>query len=583
MDVGGVVLLTPGGGGGDPGAGRDLAARRVRKEYVARVAGRFPDGDVVCRVALAPHPATGTVMGVRDGAGKACETHFCRTAYDPLTHTSLVTATPRTGRTHQIRAHLRHLGHPVANDARYLRSPDARSAARGADGGAAPLRLGDVVGGGRLAAAGAALDCTVCDAVAPAPARGWAPAGGGCGAPARFGCGRPPTRRRGGVALCRPAAAVGAVRGGGGGGAPAAAAARRCRAGGTGQARADEHPGARGGCRSGRASSHPVRAPPGCPPPSRPCHHCSLATAAPRPATGTRWPLVPPQLRPTLPAPRTRRPRGATPLSVPRRWGSATGSGGVGRFPPSACRRSWGGRRGSCASVGGVCQSRARYPPALPLAPCAGGRGGTVGLDGGGAGADGGADARMREAAWIGGVERRWWPSPPPLHLICAPLALPCSDAAPAARGRRGSAGCPPRPPALGRRKRRRRGRGMHCTKGAVVPHPGGADVPGSAPRGAAPAAPPPLRVPSPVADPPGRPRPAFVPRRLWPPPPPRAPRSAAGAGGDRKCARGGGRCCPRVRASRGLCARGAAAAAALDRPASPLPRPLADVGAGRL
>ncbi|KAK1866254.1 hypothetical protein I4F81_008774 [Pyropia yezoensis] len=149
-------------------------------------------------------------MGVPDGAGKPCETHFYRTAYDPLTHTSLVTATPRTGRTHQIRAHLAHLGHPVANDPRYLHPPGAAAVAVAGAAGApstlattpsvptspaadaaippppppplppspSPLRLADVAGGDAAAAAGAALGCPVCDAVSPPAGRGWA----GCGA-----------------------------------------------------------------------------------------------------------------------------------------------------------------------------------------------------------------------------------------------------------------------------------------------------------------------------------------------------------------------------------------------------------------
>ncbi|GAB0492247.1 hypothetical protein MMPV_003508 [Pyropia vietnamensis] len=144
-------------------------------------------------------------MGVPDGAGKPCETHFRRTAYDPLTHTSLVTATPHTGRTHQIRAHLRQLGHPIANDPRYLHPPDvtaetsepllAATAVSATTGTTPtictpvgsttpvplppPLRLTDIVGGDAHAAAGAALGCTVCDAVSPPPARGWPGLGGG--------------------------------------------------------------------------------------------------------------------------------------------------------------------------------------------------------------------------------------------------------------------------------------------------------------------------------------------------------------------------------------------------------------------
>jgi hypothetical protein len=44
-------------------------------------------------------------------------------SYDSTTDTSLVQCEPMTGRSHQIRAHLRHLGHPIANDLLYGGSP----------------------------------------------------------------------------------------------------------------------------------------------------------------------------------------------------------------------------------------------------------------------------------------------------------------------------------------------------------------------------------------------------------------------------------------------------------------------------
>ena len=58
--------------------------------------------------------------------GKAALTCFRRISYDPVTDTSLVHCMPRTGRTHQLRVHLMHLGHPIANDERYggMRLPE---------------------------------------------------------------------------------------------------------------------------------------------------------------------------------------------------------------------------------------------------------------------------------------------------------------------------------------------------------------------------------------------------------------------------------------------------------------------------
>jgi 23S rRNA pseudouridine955/2504/2580 synthase len=52
-----------------------------------------------------------------DRGGKAAETHFEPLACSALA--TLVRATPRTGRTHQIRVHAAEAGHPIAGDAKY--------------------------------------------------------------------------------------------------------------------------------------------------------------------------------------------------------------------------------------------------------------------------------------------------------------------------------------------------------------------------------------------------------------------------------------------------------------------------------
>jgi 23S rRNA-/tRNA-specific pseudouridylate synthase len=50
---------------------------------------------------------------------KYAETFFKKVFYDEKSNTSLVLAKPKTGRTHQIRIHLRYLGYPIANDPCY--------------------------------------------------------------------------------------------------------------------------------------------------------------------------------------------------------------------------------------------------------------------------------------------------------------------------------------------------------------------------------------------------------------------------------------------------------------------------------
>jgi len=55
--------------------------------------------------------------------GKPSKTVFHLRGYDKETNTSVVFCKPLTGRTHQIRVHLQHLGFPIANDPIYNNDP----------------------------------------------------------------------------------------------------------------------------------------------------------------------------------------------------------------------------------------------------------------------------------------------------------------------------------------------------------------------------------------------------------------------------------------------------------------------------
>ncbi|KAK4240230.1 mitochondrial tRNA pseudouridine(32) synthase [Achaetomium macrosporum] len=136
--------------------GVQIFQRSVRKEYVARVIGRLPDGEIVCdQPILQISPKLG-LNRVRAN-GKPAKTVFKRLAYyppapslDASPHSdrpagepgptaaqepgaaaqvagrrkadegySIVRCLPVTGRTHQIRVHLQFLGHPIQNDPIY--------------------------------------------------------------------------------------------------------------------------------------------------------------------------------------------------------------------------------------------------------------------------------------------------------------------------------------------------------------------------------------------------------------------------------------------------------------------------------
>ena len=94
---------------------RQLADRGIKREYEAIVYGH-PAPFGIVDAPIGRHPTHRTKMAVRP-LGRASETHFwCLARYGGLAHMrfSLVTC-----RTHQIRVHMEHLGHPLVGDPVY--------------------------------------------------------------------------------------------------------------------------------------------------------------------------------------------------------------------------------------------------------------------------------------------------------------------------------------------------------------------------------------------------------------------------------------------------------------------------------
>ena len=99
--------------------GEQFKAGQVRKEYLAVVHGK-------------PAPAAGTVktligrsshdrqkMSARPSSGRPAVTHY--RVEESWGGMSLLRVRIETGRTHQIRVHMAHIGHPVAGDRQYGR------------------------------------------------------------------------------------------------------------------------------------------------------------------------------------------------------------------------------------------------------------------------------------------------------------------------------------------------------------------------------------------------------------------------------------------------------------------------------
>jgi 23S rRNA pseudouridine1911/1915/1917 synthase len=96
-----------------------FAARLPRKEYLALVYGVPARDSGVISAPIGRHGSQRTKMAVRPRDGRPALSEY-RTLYaDPGGRFSLLAVLLHTGRTHQIRVHLAHIGHPVIGDGVY--------------------------------------------------------------------------------------------------------------------------------------------------------------------------------------------------------------------------------------------------------------------------------------------------------------------------------------------------------------------------------------------------------------------------------------------------------------------------------
>jgi 23S rRNA pseudouridine1911/1915/1917 synthase len=96
---------------------KQFAARTVEKIYLALVAGKLREQTGVIEEKIGRHPVHRQRMSVVSPRGRAARTEY--RVVRSSERASLVECRLHSGRTHQIRVHLHHLGHPVLGDKIY--------------------------------------------------------------------------------------------------------------------------------------------------------------------------------------------------------------------------------------------------------------------------------------------------------------------------------------------------------------------------------------------------------------------------------------------------------------------------------
>ncbi|WP_114517318.1 RluA family pseudouridine synthase [Wolbachia endosymbiont of Cylisticus convexus] len=94
-----------------------LSNRKIKREYLAVVWGILPSYKGIVKTNIAPKRSNKEMMCVTKTTGKLAITYY--SVKKIIGQASLIKCTLETGRTHQIRVHMSHIGHSVIGDQIY--------------------------------------------------------------------------------------------------------------------------------------------------------------------------------------------------------------------------------------------------------------------------------------------------------------------------------------------------------------------------------------------------------------------------------------------------------------------------------
>ena len=103
-----------------------FAGRTLEKVYAVLVCGELARDSGEIHASIARHPTHRKRMAVSDGQGREARTSY--QVRERFRGATLVDAHLHTGRTHQIRVHFEHVGHPVVGDQTYGKKASKRLA-----------------------------------------------------------------------------------------------------------------------------------------------------------------------------------------------------------------------------------------------------------------------------------------------------------------------------------------------------------------------------------------------------------------------------------------------------------------------